>query len=740
MITYVNNSNAGQYRVLFEKATKDLMRYNEERRLVSPAEWRNDSDLEPLMVPSVYEAADITDYQRNEYYRWDAETKEYVYASEAAPIDGETYYKAEDISSLNEYFSYIKDLATIDPLYTVLPLDEDVFDIDLNTRKIEIPKHFKENGVSVQGDEIAEVVYFKVNRFFDAQDLAYKIDKDEFNLDGQPVVPDRMQIYIQWRSSQTGEDGKLIEGVSVPWVVDLTTYPNHILFGWPISSKITGKEGTIDFAIRFFKFKDNQVVYSLSTLTHSVSVKPSLDFDITEKLRDIHSSPQTQNSNLVLDDNSMFIRNRLGNSEVSNAGVKAGQPYFFMVENVGPDGPLMTLVDSTVGDGTGIIEEDGMQIQTSEGAVREFWLGRDLQTNILDKDIEFKTQGSGEGRISYTWSKLDENGNPVAITYSNKFIATSDTSAKAGKTYYIESETSQPDRPSYIVAQNPVFDSSEDDYKPLFEKFSVAVIDGIGTYYVTINNRVQNSISSKQSCEMKVARPLKPVNNTEVPARGILLAANEYNVTLETDAAPQDKSVLTYQWYYSTNNVFANAEPIEGATGSTYTIDGAAAGNGEAPGDGYYFVKITSNMNKEQDFIMGNKNGTRVTHFPHKVRVKIADDSKESYNLDEVHNVGGMKVQVIEDLTQGETRVDGEDAIEYQWYRYVAGANHNVDDDRAAAEQGTYEYNEDIPVPGATTNTLDPQLGGYFYYCLVTNRYNGEEAKSYSPFFYIANV
>ena len=734
MITYVNNSNAGQYRVLYEKATKDLMARGEDNRLITPEQISVENT--PLIMPTVVTAEELQDYRPNLYYRWDG--SKYITADEAEPQQGATYYKADDITSLNEYFSYIKNLADINPLYTVLPLDEDVFDVNLNTRKIEIPQHFKENGVSVQGDEIAEVLYFKVNRFFDAQDLAYMINSDDAN------DKDRMRIYIQWRSAQAGENGKLIEGVSVPWVIDMTTYPNYILFGWPISSKITGKEGTIDFAVRFFKFQDRNITYSLSTLTHSVTVKPSLDFDITQKLRDIedgHGLDGQGLSELVLDDNTLLIQGRLANSEIIDGSAVAGKPYFFMVTNDGPEGPLTTKVDSTVGGGTGIIDGD---IQTSEGLVKEFWLAENQTTGILDVDTTFKVQGSGDGRISYQWRKLknapgtEEHKTLDTILYSNEFLPTTDTEAQAGKTYY--TETVNGDNKAYTITQEPIFDRTNPNYLPLFERYSVGQITGVGYYIVTINNRVQNSLAKKESIEMVVSRPLKPQNNTAVVNTGILYADQNYELTLETDAEPQDKSVLTYQWYYDKNDVgIENATPIEGATDSSYTIHGSATSSAEngAEGDGYYYVIITSNMNKEHDFIYGNENGTRVTHAATKPVVTIPDTHKASYSLFEAQQVGGLKVQYEISAAAGENRDMAKDSITYQWYQYQAGDGHRVDADREAAMNGTYVFDDDIIMDGATDAVFIPPLGGYFYYCKVTNTYNGTIAEGYSPFFYI---
>lgn len=43
------------------------------------------------------------------------------------------------IYDLQSYFSKIEELMAIDPKYTILPLDEDYFEIDANSRKITVP-------------------------------------------------------------------------------------------------------------------------------------------------------------------------------------------------------------------------------------------------------------------------------------------------------------------------------------------------------------------------------------------------------------------------------------------------------------------------------------------------------------------------------------------------------------------------------------------------------------------------
>jgi len=253
MITSIKNTNADQYSILFSKAVKALMSHNIDGEPISQP---TPNSQEPA-IP--YKVISADSYEPNLYYYWDAEANEFVLAAELEADENKVYYglqnDAEYIASLNEYFSYIKTLALIDKKFTMLALDEPTFDIDLNTREITVPEVFQKNGVSVEGDEIAEIIYFKVNRYYDMTDLG----------------DSETQIYIQWRSAATDENGEYIEGVSVPWSIDYESQPGYVIFGWPISSKITAEAGQIAFAVRFYKYDEtflsNPLTYSLSTLT-----------------------------------------------------------------------------------------------------------------------------------------------------------------------------------------------------------------------------------------------------------------------------------------------------------------------------------------------------------------------------------------------------------------------------------------------------------------------------------------
>lgn len=194
------------------------------------------------------------------------------------------------ITSINDYFASIEELAQIDLKFTILPLDEETFDIDANTRKITIPNSFK-NGVGVQGDQAAEIIYFKIDRYFDATDL------------------NTQSIYIEWENAE-GE-----KGLSKEYVRDIESDPDHIIFGWPLVSQITEKAGTIKFAVRFYTLQknpntgNNEVVYSFATQPANIMINNTLNFNLTDnsvqKLEDdVISMIVNRFTNSAIDDNS----------------------------------------------------------------------------------------------------------------------------------------------------------------------------------------------------------------------------------------------------------------------------------------------------------------------------------------------------------------------------------------------------------------------------------------------------
>lgn len=161
MITYIDSSNKQDYTVLFDKASAKL-------------------GLTPIVKEIVDENGDIS----YEYYRRvqkDGVWTEVKLGKDDLDDNGNLIVNgkvSKGISSLNEYFQHITDLASLaigngrtgsDPYFLRLPLNEPFLEINANTRAITVPASLKQIGV--RGDKFAEIVFFKIDRYYDAVDL-----------------------------------------------------------------------------------------------------------------------------------------------------------------------------------------------------------------------------------------------------------------------------------------------------------------------------------------------------------------------------------------------------------------------------------------------------------------------------------------------------------------------------------------------------------------------------------------
>ena len=135
-------------------------------------------------------------------------------------------------------------------LAVLLPTDEKIYNVDLNSRTVEAPEY-----LGVEGDHRAEVIYFKVNRFYDFFDLTQAVCVIQYiNALGESrayVVP---YYDIDTLSGQESSGGEQDDMILFPWIIDQET------------TKVKGK---IEFNIKFYKLNDtgSQYLYNLSTLS-----------------------------------------------------------------------------------------------------------------------------------------------------------------------------------------------------------------------------------------------------------------------------------------------------------------------------------------------------------------------------------------------------------------------------------------------------------------------------------------
>lgn len=158
--------------------------------------------------------------------------------------------------SPQEYNSMLHNLK--DPnMFTAMlriPKDEPIYEINLNTRIIKAPKF-----LSVEEDHNSEIIWFKVDRFFDNIDL--------YN----------GACWIQYKNANKEE---FFYGA--PLLISVDEYGKEIiLIPWAIGESVSKISGTVEFSFQFFKLtEDNlQFKYRLNTLSSKSKILSTLKID-----------------------------------------------------------------------------------------------------------------------------------------------------------------------------------------------------------------------------------------------------------------------------------------------------------------------------------------------------------------------------------------------------------------------------------------------------------------------------
>ena len=146
------------------------------------------------------------------------------------------------ITNSNDYEEMLWELQSSAPTRKaiLLPKNEKIYDIDLTTRKISVPKF-----LSVAKDHYAETIYFKFDRYFDYMDLTTKACIIRFtNANGDNYI------------------------YPVPYYdTETLAYENKVLIPWCIQGAATAKAGIVKFAICWYSTNENKKIsYSFNTL------------------------------------------------------------------------------------------------------------------------------------------------------------------------------------------------------------------------------------------------------------------------------------------------------------------------------------------------------------------------------------------------------------------------------------------------------------------------------------------
>lgn len=710
MITRINSSNADKYTILFKKATQALV----EAQIA--AEANNDT------IGIVYQK--------------DEETGEPL-------LNEEGLYISEDpINTIEKYFFYLPKLAVLGGAtdkniynvlhsegrrYTMLPVfitadekaagvdSECLFEINADTRKINIPTEFNANGASVQGDKFAETLYFSIDRFYDAMDL------------------DTADIYIQW-TKPNGESG-----VSIPWVVDIESIPNKIIFGWALSSTITELPGNLQFAIRFYRWGDDshtKLSYSLSTLTHTVTVKPALDFK------------------LGLDD---YIDEIDVNDEIVS---RINQSHTVVTENEDAKEPIFVF---NMEDLAALEEHDDIAyynptdktiyIDLEDNESQEILVqAKSLDSGMLTYDWSFITIDGVEGIHGNAGTDGDESHSVKDIV----FIETKDVTPLSTKIYYERKE--KDGVVSYIAVNPSSLEGGEETpvSKGWFEKFARLTVNQVGTFYATVSNsKPRTNPATLDSDYATVPMPILPYivpvedGEEDNDLRESYILPTDINeerkVTLSIKAGNAEQNgthngVLSYKWFMKNEAedefrevvlLDENEEPKDlNYPNLTLEFDSSKS---DKEVEGYYKVEITNSKNKESLSIESREG--RLS-YPAESPIIVYPERQEkitSYFVNQELNPEAYAKSFTVKLNEAWlSKWNISDEIQYQWIQTgddVLESDPSVVNPERTDDRFMSDENGDGV--GANTPTFIPVKPGN-YYCLVTNVKNGTTARAVS--------
>ena len=152
----------------------------------------------------------------------------------------------------------------------LLPSDEEIYEIDLDSRSISVPKF-----LSVAKDHQAETIYFQFDRYYDRIDLTTKCCIIQYtNAAGNSYI------------------------YPVPFY-DVVTFGDlgKVIIPWCIQGAATEKAGTLKFAVTFYSVDINHKInYCLNTLVASGEI---LNGQNTNELSDYDESQVTLDSSLL---------------------------------------------------------------------------------------------------------------------------------------------------------------------------------------------------------------------------------------------------------------------------------------------------------------------------------------------------------------------------------------------------------------------------------------------------------
>lgn len=460
----------------------------------------------------------ITKNNRSQYVKLfakatDALKKEYpaIYGDEA--YGGEGF----SITTLEEYFQNLEEIASCDTKFLRLPVDEELFDIDLNTRQITVPPTFKKSGLGVQGDDLAEVVYFRTDRFFDATDL-----NETF-------------ILIQWEAPSGAKMA------SPAYFQEIDSETDKLIFGWAVTKEMTAAPGTLKFSVSFIDYEQinpegdeidiSKIEYRLGTLAATISINAGLNL--------------AKQGIIKFENRLVDLQNRIKNTPIypEKAGVA---DLAIILDYLGFKWDADVVYEN--------IEESLIDDVTSEGKV--------------ETGLPLQAVSPNAGIISYKWFK-EGVVDPIAQGLGSiRFVPVTypEQDKKEEAVYFIKEGNG--DFRHFEEGKDLWSDPDNGEPNPLLhEKISFVEVEGPGVYFAEVTNKEGMKVSTLTTPKAIVPAPTE-LEGLVVEGNDEIFSA-ERPVVLEAivDFVDDEKIYqnVKYQWY-------RDGELVEGAEGASHNV------------------------------------------------------------------------------------------------------------------------------------------------------------------------
>lgn len=577
-------------------------------------------------------------------------------------------------------------------MYSILPLDEPVFTIDTNTRKITVPADFVKNGVSVQGDQVSEVLYFTVDRYADAMDL-YRED---------------IHIGIQWEAVPTSKNHPAQKGFDEEWVRDIKTYAQDgkMLFGWAIDPRATEYPCSIKFSVRFYHFdSEGKIDFNLNTLATTVGVLASIDYDVMD-------SVNTEVGAIVNKKN--FLLNRLMDSPTP-PGIEA------------PPAPAWIEGFDIYG------TETVFEITDKNGNVHKCYDLDNGERVIIVK----ATASTGSINYQWYWKALDGIDWHIIPDANYTFIKTADKVYSSQYPYYIRVEEKPEDALGEVIVKYQVVTDITSEMhgkdithtQDLYEKVGYCKIGQTGDYKVIAVNSMGlgwNETLEEEQFVLRIPGPdvdsfileygngqteniIMDIASGEVMLEAVSRTNRNGDVvkTVWSEIDPETESII--QEFETSSKIMDNTIDYKNETHKVELGE-----EDYRSFDKTFIIEATAIRNKDE-VEYGEPLKYRVTAPAQELSVKRSNENA----MIPAGKAATFFITVEQDGTVS-------DSVTYQWYRQRG----EFDGDNPSDEY------EDILIEGATNSSLSIcdegvvvegafDLGRGYYYCIVTNHVNG---------------